>query len=136
MENEGFNCMSADLSVSVDRSFPAARAAPLVPILWLLLIIVLIVNVPAFLCMGLDPDVSQWDQCARTVMQGGVLYQDAVENNLPGMLWLHILIRSILGWRTEVLRAVDLLVVLVLIWQLVRWLPSSAGSVQRLGLAV
>ena len=44
-------------------------------------------------------------------MQGDVLYRDALENNLPGMLWLHVAVRSLLGWSSEVLRLVDLLVV-------------------------
>jgi hypothetical protein len=127
--------MAADPSDSAD-SFCASRPASLVRLLWLLLFLILYINLPAFLCMGLDPDVSQWDLCARTVLQGGVLYQDAVENNLPGMLWLHVLIRSLLGWRPEVLRLIDLLVVFAVIWLLVRWLPSSAGRVQRLGLAL
>src|SRR5262249_34043403 len=98
----GIKLMAADPSDSVD-SFCASRPVSLVRLLWLLLVLILYINLPAFLCMGLDPDVSQWDLCARTVLEGGVLYQDAVENNLPGMLWLHVLIRSLLGWRPEVL---------------------------------
>src|SRR5262249_31513986 len=127
--------MAADPSDSAD-SFCASRSFSLSRLLWLLLILILYINLPAFLCMGLDPDVIQWDLCARTVQQGGVLYQDAVENNLPGMLWLHVLIRSLLGWRPEVLRLIDLLVVFTVNWLLVRWLPSSAGCAQRLGLAL
>src|SRR5258708_1378095 len=75
----------------------------------------LLVNVPAFLCMGLDADANQWDLCARAVMQGDVLYRDALENNLPGMLWLHVAVRALLGWSSGVLRLVDLAIVLALI---------------------
>jgi hypothetical protein len=100
--------------------------------LGLLLLTVFLINLPAFLCMGLDPDAMQWDLGARTVLTGGVPYRDWVENNLPGMLWLHVLIRSLLGWRSEVLRLVDVLMVLTLIGQLTRWLPGAATRTMRL----
>src|SRR6516225_382371 len=95
----------ASFSTLASNQGPVRHARICRAVAWclgLLLAAVLVVNTPAFLCMGLDPDVSQWDQCARTVQQGGVLYRDAVENNLPGMLWVHILVRSLLGWRSEV----------------------------------
>jgi hypothetical protein len=95
---------------------------------------VLAVNVPLFLCLGLTSDASQWDLCTRTVLHGGVLYRDALENNLPGMLWLHALVRSVCGWRPEVLRAADLLVLGAVVWLLVRRLPSR-GLAPRLALA-
>lgn len=68
-------------------------------------------HLPAFLCMGLHSDVILWDLCARNVLQGGVHARDAFENNLPGMLWLHLVVRSSLGWRSEVIRLVDFAVV-------------------------
>jgi hypothetical protein len=77
----------------------------------------------------------QWDLGARTVLQGRVPYQDWIENNLPGMLWLHVFVRSLFGWRSEVLRSVDVLIVLTLIRLLTRWLPSSVTRNTRLGLA-
>ncbi len=123
---------------------PARSAGPVVAAresrvgeycLWLLLVGVLVVNLPAFLCMGLDPDATQWDSNARTVMEGGAIYRDVFENNLPGMLVPLVLTRSLLGWSSVVLRLVDCLLVLGMSWQLVRWLPSSATRSQRLGLA-
>lgn len=103
--------------------------------LWLSLFAVLLINLPAFLCLGLDPDALQWDLGARTVLQGGVPYRDWLENNLPGMLWIHALTRSLLGWRSEVMRMVDLLIVLTVIGQLTRWLPCAATRKLRLGMA-
>ena len=38
--------------------------------LWSVLAAVLVVNVPAFVCMGLDPDALQWDLCTRAVLAG------------------------------------------------------------------
>src|SRR5262249_35227644 len=87
------------------------------------------------LCMGLDSDATQWDLCTRTVLHGGVLYRDAFENNLPGMLWLHAAVRSLLGWSTAALRAADLLLVAAAVWLLVRQVPAAAGSAARVGLA-
>jgi hypothetical protein len=104
-------------------------------VLALLLLAVLVVNVPAFLCLGLDSDATQWDLCTRTVLRGGVLYRDAFENNLPGMLWLHAAVRSLLGWSVTALRAADLLLVAAAVWLLVRQVPPAAGSGARVGLA-
>jgi hypothetical protein len=115
------------------EGFPEGRAAVG---LSLLLLVVLFVNVPPLLCMGLDSDATQWDLCTRTVLHGGVLYRDAFENNLPGMLWLHAAVRSLLGWSTAALRAADLLLVATAVWLLGRQLPSSAGLAARAALAV
>jgi hypothetical protein len=89
------------------------------------LLAVLVVHVPALLCMGLDSDVSMWDLCARNVHEGGVAYRDAAENNLPGMLWLHLLVRSLGGWSSEVIRLADLCVIAATVWLLLRWLPAG-----------
>lgn len=111
--------------------FPASERA-----LWSVLIALLVVNIPAFVCMGLDPDALQWDLCTRTVLEGRILYRDCGENNLPGMLAPLAVIHSLFGWRSEVLRVADLLIVLVIAWQLTNRLPSGATRCQRLGLAV
>jgi hypothetical protein len=113
------------------QRFPAARATAL---LSLVLLAAVLVNVPPFLCLGLDSDATQWDLCARTVLHTGVLYRDAFENNLPGMLWLHAAVRSLFGWSTAALRAADLLLVAAAVWLLVRQLPS-ADTAARVGLA-
>jgi len=102
---------------------------------WLILAAFLILNLPLFLRMGLDSDVTLWDLCARNVLHGGVHYRDAVENNLPGMLWLHMAVRATLGWSSEALRAVDFIVVAAVTWLLVRSLPTESTSLVRAGLA-
>ena len=95
----------------------------------------LVLHVPPFLRQGLDPDVTLWDLCARTVLSGGVFGRDAFENNLPGTLWLHMALRAVFGWRPEVLRGADLLIVLASVGLLVRSLPSGRGAVAALLLA-
>jgi hypothetical protein len=117
---------------------PAAPARPGRRLAWLLgsvLAALLVVHVPAFLCLPPDADVTEWDLCTRTVLRGGVLYRDALENNLPGMLWLHLAFRSLVGWSTEALRAVDLAVVGLIVLLLVRRLPADASAAARLGTA-
>jgi hypothetical protein len=47
------------------------------------------------------------------------------ENNLPGMLLFQAPIRFVLGWRSEVIRLADLLVIASCFWLLVRSLPVT-----------
>jgi hypothetical protein len=104
-------------------------------VLWMtqgLLLILLAIHLPAFVRMPLDADATQHDWCARTVLvYDGVLYRDALETNLPGMPWLHMMLRSLAGWSPEVLRLADLAVVGLLIFALVRWLPEGCSATDR-----
>lgn len=88
---------------------------------WLALIGLLAAGLPLFLCMPLWVDVTLYDILARNVLRGGVPYRDMFDNNLPGMLWIHLLLRPLLGWSSVALRAVDVLVVGSTIWLLVRF---------------
>ena len=96
--------------------------------LWALPALVILAKAPAFLCMGLDPDPVQWDLFARSVANGGVPYRDVCENNLPGMLWLHLGIRSLLGWSSEALRGADLLVMCAVVALLARFSARPVGA--------
>src|SRR5580698_9118097 len=71
----------------------------------------LVVCVPLFIRMPLWVDTTYHDLSARNILWGGVHYRDIFETNLPGMVWLHALIRPIVGWSSEAFRAVDLFVV-------------------------
>lgn len=88
------------------------------------LLLVLIVCLPIFLCMPQWVDATFYDICARVILQGGVLYRDTFDINLPGMAWLHLGVRSVFGWRSEVLRAADFFVVAAITCLLVRWDPA------------
>jgi hypothetical protein len=100
---------------------------------WASLFVFLAINVPLFLRMGLHADVTMWDLCARNVLSGGVHYRDAVENNLPGMLWLHLAVRSTIGWSSEALRWVDFGAVSLIAWLLMRFLPPRSSTFARAG---
>jgi len=78
---------------------------------WVFLAGILIAGAPLFICMPLWADVTYYDVCARNILGGGVHYRDVFETNLPGMVWLHAVIRPIVGWSSEAFRAVDLMVV-------------------------
>jgi hypothetical protein len=88
----------------------------------------LLVNVPLFLHMPIWPDATFYDLCARNILQGGVHYRDIFDNNLPGIVWIHAAIRSVLGWRPEMLRLVDLLFMAGAISLLVSWVPKSTAT--------
>jgi hypothetical protein len=72
--------------------------------------------------MPLFSDVIQYDISARIVLKGGVAYRDVADLNLPGMVWLHVVVRSPLGWSSEALRLVDFLVVSGIVALLLHWL--------------
>jgi len=94
------------------------------PLEWLsaaLLLGLLAVCVPMMLCMPLTADPVLYDLQAETVVNGGVLYRDIVEPNLPGIVWLHLLIRSLFGWSQLALKAVDLVIIAGIVTLLVRW---------------
>ncbi len=100
-----------------------------------LLLAVLISQVPTFLQLTLTPDAVLYDVQARCLLERGVLYRDVLEPNLPGVVWIHAMLRSVAGWSPEVLRTFDLVVVICSCWLLVRiargctrGTPSSSGA--------
>jgi hypothetical protein len=95
---------------------------------WLTLAGLLLTALPLFLCMPLTNDVMLYDQAARNVLHGGTHYREVFDTNLPGMVWLHVAVRGLLGWSDQALRLVDFLVVSGIVWLLVRWLrPLGVG---------
>ncbi|QDU12804.1 hypothetical protein CA11_05840 [Gimesia maris] len=73
------------------------------------LLLLVVTATPQLVCMPVTNDVSYYDLQTRTVMRGGVLYRDIVEPNFPGVVWVHLTIRGMFGWSTEVLRVCDLI---------------------------
>ena len=114
----------APKAVSTDR---AAREARMLALLsWTVLAGVLLAGVPIFLCMPVWFDTYHYDICGRTLLQGGVLYRDVFDNNLPGIIWLQTGVRLLVGWRTDAIRLVDLLFYTVGVLLLLRWVPRRA----------
>ena len=77
---------------------------------WLFLGALLITNVPLLLCMPLTNDTVMYDLQAQNLLQGGVLYRDILEPNFPGVVWLHVAIRALLGWSSVAMRFTDLVI--------------------------
>lgn len=111
-----------------------ARALELLA--WTALAVLLLAGLPLFLCMAPWLDVTLYDIAARTVLRGGVPYRDVFDTNLPGPLWIHLLVRATLGYRSEVLRLVDAGLVGASIMLLANWLrPLGLSRVARVALA-
>lgn len=88
------------------------------------LIVLVVAATPQLICMPVTNDVSYYDLQARTVLRGGMLYRDMLEPNFPGVVWVHMVVRSLFGWSTEVLRAFDLLVFCFTVYFLTRFVPA------------
>lgn len=85
---------------------------------------------PLFVAMPLGPDPVMYDLQARVVDQGGVLYRDILEPNLPGAVWIHRLVRHAAGWSSEALRAFDLMAFLIAAG-LIATFPRLIGTSSR-----
>ena len=86
------------------------------------------VAVPIFLRMPLTNDAELFDLHARMLASGKVLYQDILEPNLPGVIWIHSVVRAVAGQSSEALRGFDLLVFGGLMAMSYRWLRNSGIS--------
>ena len=100
-------------------------------IFWAIPALLLMLQVPVFLQMPLTPDAVLYDLQARCLMQGGVLYRDIVEPNLPGVVWIHAIVRRLFGESDQVLRAFDLVVVLGITGVLCRVVADRTDSRSR-----
>ncbi len=94
----------------------------------LLVALALVIYAPLFLRAPLGPDPVMYDLQTQVVQDGGVLYRDILEPNLPGAVWLHLAARSLAGWSSEVLRAFDLGLYCISVRLLGRLVPLSGVS--------
>lgn len=94
----------------------------------LLLAAWLVLAVPMFLRMPETNDAEMFDLQAWLVSDGAVLYRDILEPNLPGVVWIHLIVRAVAGSSSEVLRAFDLLSFAVLMSFVFRLLKMAGGS--------
>jgi hypothetical protein len=72
-------------------------------------------------------DVTLYDVAAQNLLGGGIHYRDVFDTNMPGFPWALAGVRAVLGWSTEAVRAVDLLVVGGIAWLLER-LATRGGA--------
>ncbi len=95
---------------------------------WVALAVVLCVGLPLFVCMPLWADATLYDIAARNVLSGGVHYREVFDTNLPGMVWLHMLVRTLFGWSSEALRITDIVIFTAIVLLLTRWLRDLGLS--------
>ena len=96
--------------------------------LMLILLAWLGLAVPVFLRMPLTNDAELFDLHARMLSSGKVLYQDILEPNLPGVIWIHSIVRAAAGQSSEAMRCFDLLVFSGLMALSYHWLRRSGIS--------
>jgi hypothetical protein len=94
----------------------------------LVAVLVLAAGVPLFVCMPPWNDVTLHDMAVRSMLRGGVHYRDVFDTNLPGIDWLMAGVRALFGWRYEVMRAADLVVVGVAAVLLLTWVGRAGSS--------
>jgi hypothetical protein len=85
--------------------------------------------VPLFLRMPLTNDAQMYDLQVRLLEQGGVLYKDILEPNLPGVVWIQSLVRQIAGPSSEALKAFDLLAFAGVLLLIYSWFARRGWSV-------
>jgi hypothetical protein len=101
------------------------------------LVTYLVAVLPLFVCMPLWVDATFFDICARTIIQKGVLYREILLHGPPGMALAVAGVRYALGWRSEVLRLWDALMILGVVFLLVRYfLPETGRLAPRLWTAI
>ena len=77
--------------------------------------------------MPLTNDTVMYDLQARNLLNGGVQYRDILEPNLPGVVWLHVAIRALLGWSSVAMRLTDL----GIFFSIAGLLAAYEGKIQR-----
>jgi len=93
---------------AVPTSALSARSKLLIALGYLLAWILL--AGPLFLRMPLTNDTEVYDLQAAAYRTGSVLYRDFLEPNLPGVIWIHLAVRGVLGDSSEAMRLFDLAV--------------------------
>lgn len=83
------------------------------------MILVLLVCLPLFIRLPPFSDIVLYDLWARAILRGQVLYRDLFCNTFPGKIWLHALLRPLIGESGEALRGVEFLILSANIYLLV-----------------
>lgn len=100
------------------HTFQLHRMNRLCIFLWSLLLLLLVSQFPIFVQQTLTPDTVLYDLQARCLLNGGVLYRDVLEPNLPGIVWVHAIVRSVIGWSSPAFLTFDILIVATIGWLL------------------
>lgn len=88
----------------------------------------IIVGGPLFVRMPPWCDLTLYQVAARNLLDGGVLYHDVFDTNLPGFLVLLAGIQAVLGPSVAAVRLADLAIVAAAVWVLVKWVRRAGGG--------
>lgn len=94
------------------------------------LVALLVLATPIFLRMPLTNDAVLYDLQTRLFSQGAVPYRDVLEPNLPGVFWIHSIVRGLLGSSSEALRLFDLFAISAVAFLLARLTLMSGANRQ------
>ena len=83
--------------------------------------------VPFFLSMPLSTDTVAHDAQARAMENGDLIYRDVDHNGMPGILYLHLLVRKVTGPSSEGMRAFDLVVLTACLWLISLWMKRAGN---------
>ena len=102
--------------------------------LWGAPLLICITQLPLFLQSTLTPDAVLYDLQARCLLEGGVLYRDIVEPNLPGVVWVHAVVRRLAGPSSSALLGFDFAVVIGIAFFLCRLVCGTTQKREQSGL--
>jgi hypothetical protein len=102
--------------LALDAKIPGERLLGLG--LWLCILLLIGVMGPLFVCMPLWVDCTFFDIVARSVLRGERVYQQFFLHGPPGMILVTAGLRSLIGWRSEAIRVIDLTIVAMIFWLL------------------
>ena len=92
-----------------------------------MLVVLAVASIPLLVCMPLTSDTVLYDLQAGKLLSGGTLYRDILEPNLPGIVWVHIAIRGLVGWSTLAMQSANLVIVASAL-TLLSWAVSSRSQ--------
>ncbi len=95
---------------------------------WVCCALLILICGPLFVCLPLTPDVVLYDMQALNLLNGGVQYRDIFETNLPGIVWIHVAIRGLIGHSSEAMRVFDLGVFAAIVGLLLQYVRRSGAS--------
>ena len=93
-----------------------------------LLFLLVVSNLPLFLCMPPIDDAVLWDLHTREYLRGGVPYRDVLETNPPAMLWVLGVARRLAGDSSVALRTTDLVMFCLVVFLALAWLRDAGIS--------
>ncbi len=95
---------------------------------WVAVVVAVTVGGPLFVRMPPWCDLTLYQVAARNLLDGGVLYRDVFDTNLPGFVTLLAGLQAVCGPSVAAVRLADLGIVTATVWVLVKWVRRMGGG--------